>query len=74
MLHMVEVVEQEILEESVHTLVVVDLEMLILDKYFGMKLQSLTVVLVVLGVMVVVIQMHQMSQQDCTLLMIQTTT
>ena len=74
MLHMVEVVEQEILEESIHTLVVVDLEMLILDKYFGMKLQSQTVVLVVLGVMVVVIQMHQMSQQDCTLLMIQTTT
>ena len=74
MLHMVEVVEQEILEESVHTLVVVDLEMLILDKYFGMKLQSLTVVLVVLGVMVVVIQMHRMSQQDYTLLMIQTTT
>jgi hypothetical protein len=53
---------------------VVDLEMLIPDKYFGMKLQSLTVVLVVLGVMVVVIQMHQMSQQDYTLLMIQTTT
>ena len=60
MLHMVEVVEQEILEELVLTLVVVDLEMLILDKFYGTKLQSQTVVLVVLGVMVEVMQMRQM--------------